>query len=48
MCISTAEKKWGEFTGESCKCTPGIARVEFYEESGEIWEWLTSSFRLCC
>jgi len=38
------EKNWAKFTGESCKCIPqgerappGRARVEFFEEIGEIW-----------
>jgi len=45
-CTPRAEKKifWAKFTGESCKCTPrqrvhpgGRARVQFFEEIGEIW-----------
>jgi len=41
----SAEKKFcAKFTGGKFKCTPGKARVHFFEEIGEIWTVGASTF----
>ena len=36
-CTPRANKLFGKIYRGNCKCTPGRAKVQFFEEIGEIW-----------